>query len=104
MFGKKEQKQPNKQEYQVKPAPPLPTNLPRANLTTYPQQWEYKWMLLTIAQVTDPSNTLALMGVEGWELVAVYPNQVPMFGPAREFFFKRPKLPEEQQPSTDAKK
>jgi hypothetical protein len=102
MFGKKEQKQP-KQEYQIKPAPPLPTNLPRANLTTYPQQWEYKWMLLTIAQVTDPSNILALMGTEGWELVAVYPNQVPIAGPARELFFKRPKLPEEQS-SADTQK
>lgn len=99
MFRKKTQpEQQSKEEgYQVKPAPSLPANLARANTTTWPQQWEHKWLQLTIAQAADPSKFLALMGIEGWELVAVYPSQVPLFGAVREFYFKRPKMPDPPQ-------
>jgi len=98
MFGKKEQsKQSPRGEYQIKPAPPLQTNLPRANMTTWPQQWEYKWMLLTVVQIADPSEILATLGVEGWELVAVYPTELPVIGKARELYFKRPKTNDSTQ-------
>lgn len=93
MFKKKEQKQEKQQpKYEIKPAPSLPTNLPRANMTTWPQQWEYKWMVLPMVKITDPSEILEIMGTEGWELVAVYPSEIPVVGRGREFFFKRPKL------------
>lgn len=101
MFRKKDPQKQQPKEYQVQPAPTLPTNIPRANLTTWPQQWEYKWVQLSVAQFADPSNILALLGTEGWELVSAYVINVPVLGPAREFCFKRPKLSEAALPETE---
>lgn len=99
MFGKKEppKVQPLKKQEQLQQPQlsPLPSNLPRANVTTWTQQWEYKWLQLAVAKYTDPSNVLAAMGAEGWELVAVYQSQIAILGLVREFYFKRPKVDQE---------
>ena len=54
-------------------------------------------MQIPIAQYADPSQLISLMGIEGWELVSVFIMDVAIIGQVREFYFKRPKMPEENK-------